>query len=332
MPVIQRERLIIEYLIKDLSAAIAADGQDVIDGLTRQPKALPPKYFYDDRGSQLFERITQLPEYYLTRTETQILQQSASAIAQLTGACELVELGSGSSTKTRLLLNAYRQLGYPLHYVPIDVSGGMLETSSRQLLADYPTLNIHGLVGTYDQGLANLPPTHLPTRLLCFLGSTIGNLSPQECDHFLTQVSQALQPGEYFLLGIDLHKSRSLLEAAYNDSEGVTAAFNLNMLHHLNWRFQGNFEVDHFAHEAIYNDRDHQIELYIRSLRSQIVDLKALNLSLYFEAEERILSEISRKFDRATLELILTNHSLQVVDTYTDNNDWFALLLCERQA
>lgn len=333
----QAERLKIEYLLSSVTPSTVAPnsvqqaGQDVIAGLTQQPKSLPPKYFYDDRGSLLFEQICQLPEYYLTRTETAILQTCASAIARLTGACEIVELGSGSSSKTRILLDAYAQQQQPLRYLPIDVSGGMLESSARRLLVEYPTLEVHGLVSTYELALANLPPARLPARMLCFVGSSLGNLTPAECDVFFQQVVTALRPGEYFLLGIDLQKPKHLLEAAYNDQQQVTAAFNLNMLHHLNWRFQGNFNLEQFEHLAFYNETLHQVEIYIKSLQQQTVDLEALNLTVEFEAGEIILSEISRKFDLHQLQAELKQRDLCPVQAWTDPQHWFGLLLCQLQ-
>ncbi|HEY9761582.1 MAG TPA: L-histidine N(alpha)-methyltransferase [Trichocoleus sp.] len=325
----QDERKVIESLL--LAGSSEAEGQDVIDGLTQSPKSLPPKYFYDDRGSLLFEQITQLPEYYLTRTETVILKDSADAIATLTGPCELVELGSGSATKTRILLDAYQCKGFPLRYLPVDVSGGMLEDSANQLLAQYSGLTVHGLVSTYELALTHLPTPALPARMIAFIGSTLGNLSPLECQQFLGQISQALTPGEYFLLGVDLQKDSAMLEAAYDDSQGITAAFNLNMLHHLNWRFQGNFQPEQFKHVSFYNPVSHQIELYIESLIAQTVTLKALELTVSFAAGERLLSEISRKFNLTTLTQELDQHQLGVIKTFTDKQQWFGLLLCVKR-
>ncbi len=246
------ERLVIRDLMQ---ADTSEDGQDVIEGLSAEPKSLPPKYFYDERGSQLFEQICELPEYYPTRTETAIFKEYGDAIARITGPCEIAELGSGSATKTRILLSAYQKAGYPLRYIPIDVSGTMLTSSAKQLLTDYSTLSIYGLVSTYESALANLPPAQLPARMLCFIGSTLGNLSPHECNKFLQRVSQTLRPNDYFLLGLDLQKEISVLEAAYNDSQGVTAAFNLNMLQHLNRQFEGDFELKSFRHVAHYNNK-----------------------------------------------------------------------------
>lgn len=325
------DRLQIEYLIDPANTQTDLESaQDVIDGLSQTPKSLPPRYFYDDRGSELFEQICELPEYYLTRTEAAIFREYAGAIAQLTGACEIVELGSGSSSKTRLLLDAYQQQGHPLRYLPIDVSAGILESSARTLLTDYSSLKIHGLVSTYELALKRLNPAPLPTRMICFIGSTLGNLNPHECDVFFSQVTQALQPGEYFLLGIDLQKPKELLEAAYNDSQGVTAAFNLNMLSHLNQRFDGNFDLNQFEHWSFYNESLHQIEMHLRSLKAQTVELRELGVAIAFQPGETILSEISRKFDLTQIQQELVAKGLHPIQTWTDPNQWFGLLLCQR--
>jgi dimethylhistidine N-methyltransferase len=325
------ERLQVDYLLNpnELDQAELEAAQEVITGLSNTPKYLPPRYFYDDRGSQLFEQICNLPEYYLTRTEAAILQNYAGAIAQLTGPCEIVELGSGSSTKTRTLLKAYESQGYVLRYMPIDISAGILEHSAQTLLVDYPTLAVHGLVSTYQLALERLEPSSLPSRMICFIGSTLGNLAPEECDRFLDQVKAALQPGEYFLLGIDLQKPQSILEAAYNDTQGVTAEFNLNMLRHLNRKFDGSFDLVQFEHWSFYNNSLHQIEMHLKSLSAQTVELKALNLTVEFQLGETILSEISRKFDLNTMQQSLQTRGLIPVQTWTDPNHWFGLVLCQ---
>jgi L-histidine Nalpha-methyltransferase len=306
-------------------------GQDVIQGLSQKQKTLPCRYFYDDRGSELFEQITDLPEYYPTRTEQAILERYALEIAHFTGACELVELGSGSSRKTRLLLEAYSQLNHQLHYFPIDVSAGILKTTATALLHQYPSLKLCGLAGTYEQALAQLPPAELENRILIFLGSTLGNLADQERSRFLTQIQQALQPGEFFLLGVDLQKPIEVIEAAYNDQQGVTAEFNLNILRHLNHRFQGNFALDRFEHLAFYNPGQHQIEMHLRSLETQTAVLKTLNCQVTLSADETIHTEISRKFHLPTLVNILEAHALQPLHIWTDPQHWFGLLLCQRQ-
>jgi L-histidine Nalpha-methyltransferase len=307
------------------------DGSDVIQGLTQAPKTLPCKYFYDDRGSELFEQITDLPEYYPTRTEQSILETYVSEIIALTGACELIELGSGSSRKTHTLLTAYSQLPDPLHYYPIDVSAGILRSTALDLLETYPQLNVCGVAGTYERALAELPPRIIENRLLMFLGSTMGNLDDRSRDIFLTQVQQALQPGEFFLLGVDLQKPIDILEAAYNDAQGVTAAFNLNVLRHLNDRFDGNFNLDHFEHLAFFNSTASQIEMHLKSSIDQTVKLKALDLEINLKAGETIHTEISRKFSIPSLTDTLTAHALQPLKIWTDPQSWFGLILCQRQ-
>ncbi|MCS7031055.1 MAG: L-histidine N(alpha)-methyltransferase [Gloeomargarita sp. SKYG116] len=304
-------------------------GADVIQGLTRRPKTLPSYYFYDQRGSELFEQICNLPEYYPTRTEQKILASAAPEIAALTGPCDLVELGSGSSRKTRLLLDAYSQLQGDCTYIPIDVSTTMLQTTALHLLADYPCLFIHALAGVYETALEHLPPS-ARARLLIFLGSTIGNLSPQEEGQFLRQIYLSLSPGDHFLLGVDLQKDIHVLTAAYNDSQGVTAAFNLNILRHLNHCFRGNFSLDRFTHWAFYNEELHQIEMHLVSLEYQVIQLLDLGLEVDLRAQETIRTEISRKFDVTLMAKQLDCHGLPVQRVWQDEQKWFALLLCKR--
>jgi L-histidine Nalpha-methyltransferase len=327
------DRLQIDHLVSQTepSEDELHPGSDVVQGLSQTQKSLPPRYFYDDLGSQLFEQICDLPEYYLTRTETEILGNCADEIAHLTGACEIVELGSGNATKTRILLDAYQRAEYPLCYRPIDISAGILESSAQTLLNDYPTLQVQGLVGTYELALQTLSATHRPKRMICFIGSTLGNLSPQACEEFLQQVTDALQGGEYFLLGIDLQKSKAQLEAAYNDRQGITAEFNLNMLRHLNRRFEGNFDLAQFEHFACYNSVQQQIEMHLRSLKTQTIQLAALDLNVTFDQGETILSEISRKFNLTEVQQQLQSKDLKPLQVWTDSNQWFGLVLCQLQ-
>jgi L-histidine Nalpha-methyltransferase len=304
-------------------------GLDVIQGLSQNPKSLPPKYFYDDKGSLLFEEICELPEYYPTRTEAAILASCTDEMIEIIDSCELVELGSGSSSKTRLILDGIARAKLPLRYLPIDVSAGILETSARKLVADYPDLEVHGLVGTYELALKHLIPKKLPQRLIIFLGSTLGNLNPQECEVFFDIVKNGMEKGDYFLLGIDLQKPKHILEAAYNDSQGVTAAFNLNMLDHLNWRFRGNFDPNLFAHVAIYNETENQIEMYLQSESDRTFKLESLNLQVNFAKDEMMLTEISRKFELQSLQKQLQSHGLTTLKTWTDSNNWFGVMLCQ---
>ncbi|MFN6465967.1 MAG: L-histidine N(alpha)-methyltransferase [Nostoc sp. DedVER02] len=309
--------------------ALNNEGEDVIQGLIQTPKTLPPKYFYDDYGSELFEKICELPEYYPTRTEAWILQQYADEIAQITGGCELIELGSGSSTKTLFLLDAYQKITNYCRYVPIDVSHGILKSSVLKLQQKYPNLFVEGLIGTYEQALTKLETTFASSRMIFFLGSSLGNFNPQECDNFLSQITRALQAGDYFLLGIDLQKPKEILEPAYNDSQGITAAFNLNILSHLNWRFQGDFDLNLFTHQAIYNQSDAQIEMYLHCQKTHEVSLQALDFQVSFADGESILTEISRKFDLVNMQKQLETHGLKTLKTWTDPKQWFGLILCQ---
>ncbi|MDJ0659410.1 MAG: L-histidine N(alpha)-methyltransferase [Crocosphaera sp.] len=328
---LQTEQLRIDYLqpLENTKELKNSFGHDIKEGLNQSQKKIPSKYFYDDYGSQLFEQICELPEYYPTQTEADILRKYAEEIAKITGICELVELGSGSSTKTRLLLDAYNQKNQVFKYMPIDVSAGILRESAIQLKQDYSSLQIQGLVGTYDQALTQLESTSWPVRMIFFLGSSIGNFSEIDYEKFLTKISQVLENGDYFLLGIDLQKPKSILEAAYNDSQGVTAAFNLNILTHLNHKFDGNFDINCFNHQAIYNEKTQQIEMYLISQKPQEITLKSLEFKVKLKEGEKILTEISRKFDVEKTQHHLASTQLNPVKVFTDKNNWFALILCQ---
>lgn len=303
------------------------DGGDVVDGLTATPKTLPARYFYDDHGSHLFEAITDQPEYYPTRTEEANLLEYADELAPLTRSCDLIELGSGSSRKTRTLLDAYRSAGRAVRYMPIDVSAGMLKASGHTIRDDYPEFDVWGLVGTYEEALAGLPARELPQRMIIFLGSSIGNMEPAEMVDFLADLRRALKTGEHFLVGTDLVKDPAVLEAAYNDAAGVTALFNLNMLRHLNKRFDGTFDLDGFEHDAIFNREDSQIEMHLRSLSAQTARLEKLDLEVSFEAGETIRTEISRKFRVDVLRESLGDAGFKMIESWTDPRNYFALSL-----
>jgi L-histidine Nalpha-methyltransferase len=321
----------LRWITFNSAQVLAEDGQEVIQGLNQISKTLPARYFYDDLGSELFEQMTNLPEYYLTRTEQSLLAQHATEIAELTGSCELVELGSGSSRKTRLLLEAYDQLNHQLHYCPIDISAGILKTTALSLLQQYPRLRLCCLAGSYEQALSELPAPELEKRMLIFLGGTLGNLPELKFQLILTQIQKALQPGDFFLLGVDLQKPIDIIEAAYNDTQGVSTAFNINILRHLNQRFQGNFVLENFEHEIFYNPQVHQVEMYLRSLETQTALLQTLNYQVTFQAGETIQTGISRKFQILTLVKILEAYALQPLNIWTDHQNWVGLLLCQRQ-
>ncbi|MEO1133065.1 MAG: L-histidine N(alpha)-methyltransferase [Cyanobacteria bacterium J06639_1] len=327
-----------DALPSDLDSRLAIDNrltgttqnyEDAIAGLSAISKWLPSTYFYDERGSQLFEQICQLPEYYPTRTEAAILERVAVAIADRVGRTELFELGSGSSTKTRLLLDVFSDRGSLSRYVPVDVSSEMLIQSAKTLLAAYPSLRVRAVADDYFHVWDRLPVA-TAKRTVVFLGSTLGNLDPQSCDRFLSKLSAAVDVGDYFLLGIDLQKPVAILEAAYNDSQGVTAEFNLNLLRHLNCRLSGDFELTQFAHRAFYNREQHQIEMHLVSQIRQTVTLKAIDLVVELEAGESIRTEISRKFDLADMERVLKPKGWTVRDRWTDDRQWFGLMLLQK--
>lgn len=312
-------------------------GNEVLQGLAQTPKTLPCRYFYDDYGSSLFEQITTLPEYYLTRTEQGILENYAQAIAQWTGPCDLIELGSGSSTKTRLLLTAYDAIDPTLKYCPVDVSAGILKETALCLLEQYPRLSVVGLAGTYENAMQHLPESQDKPRMILFLGSTLGNMSgavsekrPSEQAQFFGQVNQSLSPGDFFLLGVDLQKPIPLIEAAYNDAQGITAEFNLNILTHLNRLFLGDFVRSQYKHVAQYNADLHQMELSLRSCVAQSAYLEALDCRVVLEPSELIQTEISRKFDLDQLSAALTQSGLPPVQVWMDPKQWFAVILCQR--
>lgn len=272
-------------------ATDAALRTDVLHGLTHTPKTLPPKWFYDAHGSELFDQITELPEYYPTRAEREILIARAPEIAATTGARTLVELGSGSSEKTRHLLDALPGLHT---YVPVDVSESALTQAGQALIAEHPRLGVHALIADFTGGLA-LPGTPGP-RLVAFLGGTIGNLLPAERAAFLASVRALLSPGDTLLLGTDLVKDESVLVAAYDDAAGVTAEFNKNVLHVVNRELGADFHPDAFAHVALWDAEHEWIEMRLRSLTEQTVKIPALDLAVDFAEGEELRTEISAKF------------------------------------
>jgi L-histidine N-alpha-methyltransferase len=301
------------------SAALRAD---VREGLTRTPKTLPPKWFYDARGSTLFEEITALDEYYPTRAEREILKDRSADIAAATRARTLVELGSGSSDKTRHLLDELDELDT---YIPVDVSESALTQAGESLLARHQDLRVHALVADFTEGLA-LPDSPGP-RLVAFLGGTLGNLLPQERFRFLSAVRAMLGPKDALLLGTDLVKDESVLVRAYDDAAGVTAAFNKNVLAVVNRELAADFRPESFAHVALW-DADHEwIEMRLRSLAEQTVKIRALGLAVDFAAGEDLRTEVSAKFRRDGLGAELAAAGLACTHWWTDRAGRFALSL-----
>jgi dimethylhistidine N-methyltransferase len=298
---------------------------DALRGLTAEPRSLPPKWFYDAQGSTLFEEITRLPEYYPTRAETEILTRHAGKIAAAARAETLVELGAGSSTKTRMLLDALTAAGTLTRYAPLDVSASALTEAGAALCRDYPALRVAATVTDFEAELA-LPRSDGP-RLIAFLGSTIGNLDPEQRHVFFSGLREAMDERDAFLLGADLVKDAGVLWRAYNDSQGVTAAFNKNVLQVLNRELDADFDLDAFAHRSVWNARQQRIEMWLRSLAAQTVKVRGLDLTLEFEAGEEMLTEISTKFEREALIAELARAGLGVREWWTDSAGGFALLL-----
>ncbi|KAK1184111.1 L-histidine N(alpha)-methyltransferase [Streptomyces sp. NBS 14/10] len=307
-------------------ATAAALRADVAEGLTRTPKQLPPKWFYDARGSVLFERITELPEYYPTRAEREILVARAAEIAAATRARTLVELGSGSSEKTRHLLRALPDLHA---YVPVDVSESALTLAGRALLAEHPELTVHALVADFLEGLA-LPQDPPGPRLVAFLGGTIGNLLPVERAGFLTSVSALLAPGDALLLGTDLVKDEATLVAAYDDAQGVTAEFNKNVLAVLDRELGADFDPADFDHVALWDAEHEWIEMRLRARGAITAKIPALDLAVHLAAGEEIRTEVSAKFRQERVRAELTAAGLQPRRWWTDSEGRFALSLAVR--
>ncbi|WP_380281267.1 L-histidine N(alpha)-methyltransferase [Kitasatospora purpeofusca] len=317
----------------DLTRLLPADHfstalrHDVRTGLTSEPKTLPPKWFYDARGSELFEEITRLPEYYPTRAERAILTARAGEIAAATRARTLVELGSGSSEKTRLLLDALRGLGTLEAYVPVDVSESALTAAGRALSAEYPGLAVHGVLADFTDRLG-LPPAGGP-RLVAFLGGTLGNLLPPERAAFLRGLRAALDPGDFLLLGTDLVKDPAVLVAAYDDAAGVTAEFNRNVLNVLNRELGADFEPEAFAHVALWDPEREWIEMRLRSLASQTVKIPELDLPVHFAEGEELRTEVSAKFRRERVAEELSAAGLRLAAWWTDEQGRFGLSLAQ---
>ena len=305
-------------------------GSDVRRGLTAARKWLPPKWFYDDLGSALFDTICFLPEYYVMRSEAEVLVAHAEEIVDAFGThARLVELGSGAARKTRILLDVITGRQRELEYVPVDVDEAMLERTSRDLLSDYENLRITAVRSDFSRpsiALATLPRARGRTVVL-FLGSTIGNLDPGEAKEMLRDLRSALRPGDALLLGADLRKDRAILEPAYDDPLGVTAAFNLNLLQRINRELGGQFDLPSFAHRAFYDAELGRIEMHLVSRRAQRVRIDALDLEIAFEAGESIHTESSWKHDERTLAKLAAESGFTVARMWTDARKWFADVL-----
>jgi L-histidine Nalpha-methyltransferase len=299
---------------------------DVRAGLSRPFKELSPRYFYDELGSQLFEQITELPEYYPTRCERSILVEQAGDICKAANhPATLIELGSGSASKTRVLLDALRDAGCLRTYAPVDISEEITRDTAEKVAAEYPDINVRGLVCDFELDLERVEAP--APRVIALLGGTIGNFAPQQRAGFLRRIANLLGPEDRFLLGTDLVKDRETLEAAYNDSAGVTAAFNKNVLSVLNNTLEADFDLDAFEHVARWDADNLWIDIRLRSLRNQVANVRSLDMQVPFAAGEEMRTEISTKFARPGLEGIYAEAGLELTDWFTDPEGLFGLSL-----
>ena len=310
-----------------------AFASDVHSGLSSRPKVLPPKYFYDELGSALFEAICRLPEYYLTRAESELLGNYSREIAgAIEGPVRLIELGSGSAEKTRYLIEAWLDRQPELHYLPIDISDVSLERSSAELLHSYPRLRITAYAADYFTALAALSGKEESKRgrersVVLFLGSNIGNFNPEESRVFLREVRGMLRPGDAFLMGADLKKSRDILEPAYDDALGVTSAFNLNLLARINRELGGEFDIQSFQHRAVYNEPLGRVEMHLVSRAAQSVLIRGIGLEAKFEAGESIQTESSYKFDAEQLDSLARETGFSLEKSWFDRARSFSFNL-----
>ena len=303
--------------------------EDARAGLATPPRALPPKYFYDARGALLFRHICATPEYYLTRTEAALLQRHGNDIIMLTCPDYLIELGSGSSNKTMNLFDACERQGHRCGYMPFDICESSLLEAAGRLQDKYHWLEIRLLLGDYLAGLEHLPDCS-GVRMFLFLGSTIGNFNPGEARAFISAIHRQMEPGDFLLLGADRVKDATVLNAAYNDAQGITAKFNLNLLHVLNRELDGNFRMDNFVHQAIYNNESGRIEMYLVSRLRQDITLGKAGLSFRLECSEEIMTELSYKFYFDELETLLAESGLAIIRHFEPDNHYFSLVLAQR--
>lgn len=302
--------------------------EDVRDGLLDTPRSLPPKYFYDERGSELFDEICNTEEYYPTRTEEALLSVHAEDIISATLADEIIELGSGTSRKTRLLFDACETLRHHCVYTPFDVCEPMLLKAGHELIERYKWLEVRPLLGDYHAGLTNLP-TGIGTKLFLFLGSTIGNFEPDEAFDFITDIRACMSRGDHLLIGADRVKDTEVLNLAYNDDAGITADFNLNVLNVLNEELDANFETANFRHHAYFNEELGRIEMHLISSLPQSIEFRSMNKEISLQKNESILTEVSHKFHSSEIEKLLIDCGFEIAEHYEPENRYFSLLLAK---
>lgn len=295
-------------------------------GLTSKHKFLLPQYFYDEKGSKLFEKISKLPEYYLTKVETSILASNSDKITNICNGVVLVELGSGNSRKTRIILQALLTKQESIQYLPIDISYEMLKAGSEALLDKYEQLSITATVAEYERGMSIAKRNIRGRKLVLFLGSSIGNFNPTEAKRFIQMIRSNLHDHDMFLLGLDMHKNSNVLNAAYNDAKGLTAQFNLNILSRINRELGGNFILSKFEHSAFYNESKRRVEMHIISKEEQEVSIAGIGEIISFKEGENIHTENSYKFTLEQIDQMIENN-FQVVNTWTDRKKWYNVIL-----
>ncbi len=304
--------------------------EEISSSLNRNSKFITPKFFYDKKGSDLFEKICTLPEYYPTRTEISILKNLQTELPSfIDDSFRLVELGSGSSVKTRLVLDIFTKMQQTTEYFPIDISE-ILTESSEQLLQDYDNLRITGIIDTYEGGLEFLKNYDDKNNLILFLGSSFGNFSPADGKIFLEKINSTMKSGDLFLIGLDLVKDSQILESAYDDTQGVTAEFNLNVLSRINDELDADFNLNNFSHYSTYNKEDQRIEMYLKSLVNQSVIISKSNLSLNLEKDELIHTEYSHKYTLDQIKTLLESTGFKINHTWLDENTHFSLTLVSK--
>ncbi len=309
------------YLQKSYCNAIA---KDVFLGFTASQKFIPSKYFYDSRGSQLFEEICYLPEYYPTRTEISILKHAAPKILKSFTKCDIVELGSGANRKIRTFLDSAEKARLPLmRYIPVDISESALKEAAEELRTIYPDLVVLGIIADFTLHMDAVPCDN--PRLIMFLGSTIGNFDEKMQKHFLRLVAESMKPEDRFVIGFDMIKPRETLEAAYNDSRGVTSKFNKNVLHVLNRELNADFQPSHFEHIAFFNDEKERVEMHLRAKKETVITINDLSLEVKLEKGETIHTENSCKFSRSRVEQMVSEAGLIIQEWYFDSKGWFSL-------
>jgi len=318
------------YFKPTKTSTTATFAEELRNSLLQSKKSINPKFFYDEKGSKIFDEICSLPEYYPYNSETEILKSLEEHILPyLSDEFHLVELGSGSSVKTRLLIDILLKSQNSLEYFPIDISE-ILDQSAKNLCVDYTNLKITGIVDTFENGLDFIEHYDDKPNLITFLGSSFGNFNRTDGMQFLKKISNLMKPNDLFLIGLDLKKNSQILHDAYNDSQNVTAKFNLNILQRINTELDGNFSLDDFEHHAIYDEQNGRIEMYLRSLCNQKVEIPKADISVSFSKDELIHTENSHKFSTSQIESILKDSNLEKLEIWFDSRKYFSLVLAKK--